>query len=87
MVHLYSIDITGLIYSIISKYKHITCSISLLQGISLIKSAEYLCELSTDKTEWGIGQKGTRETEQQIKRERENEHWSENSFSIGQKWP
>ncbi len=26
MVHLYSIDITGLIYSIISKYKHITCA-------------------------------------------------------------
>jgi hypothetical protein len=32
---------------------------------------EYLCELSTGKTEEGIGQKSTREREQWIKRARE----------------
>jgi hypothetical protein len=40
----------------------------------LIKSAEFLCEFSTGKTEWGVGQKGLRG------RQRVADYWSGRSI-------
>ncbi len=56
-------------------------NISLLQWYRLIKSAEYLCEFSTGKTEFGVGQKGRRG------RQRVMDLWSERrSVGYKRKW-
>jgi hypothetical protein len=40
----------------------------------LIKSAEYLYEITTGETEWGVEEERERERDQLINRERETEH-------------